>query len=94
MEQTAVELVPGRPGTIALTVPLDRDTIAETAAHNILFDRDETGAEYWQVYTRAFEKRFFFETVERRGPYAGYGAANAPIRLGAQSQFRTDPEIM
>jgi 4-hydroxyphenylpyruvate dioxygenase len=69
---------------------LDEDAIAGMRAHNILFDRDEAGNEYWQIYTRAFEKRFFFEVVERRGPYPGYGAANAPIRLGAQSQFRGD----
>ncbi|MGY2736719.1 bifunctional sugar phosphate isomerase/epimerase/4-hydroxyphenylpyruvate dioxygenase family protein [Sphingomonas sp. UYP23] len=65
--------------------------VGEMAALNILFDRDEAGNEYWQLYTRAFEKRFFFEVIERRGAYAGYGAANAPIRLGAQSQFRTEP---
>jgi 4-hydroxyphenylpyruvate dioxygenase len=64
--------------------------IAEMRAHNILFDRDEAGNEYWQIYTRAFEKRFFFEIVERRGAYPGYGAANAPIRLGAQSRFRAE----
>lgn len=66
------------------------DAIADMRAHNILFDRDEAGNEYWQIYTRAFEKRFFFEIVERRGAYPGYGAANAPIRLGAQSRFRAD----
>ncbi|MEG3147113.1 TIM barrel protein [Sphingomonas sp. RT2P30] len=66
------------------------DAIAEMRAHNILFDRDEAGNEYWQIYTRAFEKRFFFEIVERRGAYPGYGAANAPVRLGAQSRFRAD----
>ncbi|CAN5610414.1 sugar phosphate isomerase/epimerase and 4-hydroxyphenylpyruvate domain-containing protein [soil metagenome] len=66
------------------------DLIAEMRAHNILFDRDEGGNEYWQIYTRAFEKRFFFEIVERRGAYPGYGAANAPIRLGAQSRFRAE----
>jgi 4-hydroxyphenylpyruvate dioxygenase len=64
--------------------------IGEMRAHNILFDRDEAGNEYWQIYTRAFEKRFFFEVIERRGHYAGYGAANAPVRLGAQSRFRAD----
>ena len=71
---------------------LDAELVSQMAAYNILFDRDEAGAEYWQLYTRAFEKRFFFEIIERRGSYAGYGASNAPIRLGAQSQFRTDPD--
>lgn len=51
---------------------------------NILYDRDEDG-EYFQIYTRNFAKRFFFEIVERR-TYRGFGAANAPIRLAAQSR--------
>jgi 4-hydroxyphenylpyruvate dioxygenase len=54
-------------------------------AHNILYDRDGE-SEYFQVYTKAFEHRFFFEIVERRG-YAGYGAANAPVRLAAQARL-------
>ncbi|MEG3125478.1 bifunctional sugar phosphate isomerase/epimerase/4-hydroxyphenylpyruvate dioxygenase family protein [Sphingomonas sp. GB1N7] len=71
---------------------LDPEQVAEMAAHSILFDRDEAGHEYWQIYTRAFDKRFFFEIIERRGAYAGYGAANAPIRLGAQSRYRGEPD--
>ena len=71
---------------------LDEPLVARMQQHNILFDRDEANNQYWQIYTRAFEKRFFFEIIERRGPYAGYGAANAPIRLGAQSQFITSME--
>jgi 4-hydroxyphenylpyruvate dioxygenase len=65
---------------------LDADSVARMAALNILYDRDETG-EYFQFYSRAVAKRVFFEVVERRS-YAGYGAANASIRLNAQSQFR------
>jgi 4-hydroxyphenylpyruvate dioxygenase len=54
-------------------------------ALDILYDRDGT-AEYFQVYTHAFEDRFFFEIVQR-GDYTGYGAANAPIRLAAQTRL-------
>jgi 4-hydroxyphenylpyruvate dioxygenase len=71
---------------------LEDELVEPMKAHNILFDRDENGAEYFQLYTRAFEKRFFFEIIQRRGDYAGYGAANAPVRLGAQSRFRGEPE--
>ena len=53
--------------------------------NNILYARDGT-AEYLQVYTETFDQRFFFEIVERRG-YAGYGAANAPVRLAAQARL-------
>ena len=56
--------------------------------NNILYDRDGDG-EYFQVYTRTFEQRFFFEIVERRG-YWGYGAVNAPVRLAAQARLITD----
>jgi 4-hydroxyphenylpyruvate dioxygenase len=56
--------------------------------HNVLYDKDESG-EYLQAYTLNFQNRFFFEIVERRG-YAGYGAINAPIRLGAQARLSVD----
>jgi len=52
---------------------------------DILYDRDGT-SEYFQVYTHTFEDRFFFEVVQRRN-YTGYGAANAPIRLAAQTRL-------
>ncbi len=63
--------------------------IAELQHHNILYD-NEGGAEYLQAYTRTFDDRFFFEIVERRG-YRGFGAANAPIRLAAQSRLAGSP---
>ena len=63
------------------------------AADDMLYDRapGEQGedTEYFQFYSRAFARRVFFEVVERRG-YAGYGAANAPIRLAAQARHKTD----
>jgi 4-hydroxyphenylpyruvate dioxygenase len=52
-------------------------------ALDILYDEDEQGS-YFQVYTHVFAQRFFFEIVQRRGTYDGFGAANAPIRLAAQ----------
>jgi 4-hydroxyphenylpyruvate dioxygenase len=64
---------------------LPPDRLDALRAHNILYDRDGD-SEYLQVYTRSFEQRFFFEIVERRG-YAGYGAANAPVRLAAQARL-------
>lgn len=64
---------------------LPSERIAELKAHNVLYDRAGE-AEYLQAYTEAFEQRFFFEIVERRGGYGGYGAVNAPIRLAAQAR--------
>jgi 4-hydroxyphenylpyruvate dioxygenase len=69
---------------------LDPQLLAQLVEFNILYDRDGDG-EYFQLVSRAFAKRFFFEIVERRG-YRGFGAANAAIRLAAQSRYRDDLE--
>jgi 4-hydroxyphenylpyruvate dioxygenase len=52
---------------------------------NILYDRDEHG-EFFQLYSRNFGEGFFFEIVERRNGYAGYGGPNAPFRIAAQKR--------
>lgn len=75
---------------VAARFELEPARLDELAELNILYDRD-AGGEYFQLVSRAFAKRFFFEIVERRG-YRGYGAANAPIRLAAQSRYRDDIE--
>jgi 4-hydroxyphenylpyruvate dioxygenase len=69
---------------------LDTRLLDQLAEYNILYDRDAEG-EYFQLYSRAFGKRFFFEIVERRG-YRAFGAPNAVIRLAAQSRYREDAE--
>jgi len=76
---------------LAARFTLAEAVIACLAHFNILYDRDADG-EYFQLYSRAFAKQFFFEIVQRRG-YDAYGAANAPIRLAAQSRYRYDPAL-
>jgi 4-hydroxyphenylpyruvate dioxygenase len=49
---------------------------------DLLYDRDDDG-EFVHFYTRTYGN-VFFEVVERRASYDGYGAANAPVRLAAQ----------
>ncbi|MDR5819655.1 TIM barrel protein [Caballeronia sp. LZ043] len=56
--------------------------------HNILYDRDERGGEFFHAYTEQLDQRFFLEVIERRGGYDGYGAANAAVRLAAHAQQR------
>ena len=67
------------------------ERIDELRALDILYDREGQG-EYFQVYTEAFDQRFFFEIVERRD-YKGFGAANASIRLAAQTRTARHPEL-
>ncbi|TCR59418.1 sugar phosphate isomerase/epimerase and 4-hydroxyphenylpyruvate domain-containing protein [Bosea sp. BK604] len=64
---------------------LDPEFIDRLQEHHILYDRDGE-AEFLQVYTHVFAQRFFFEIVERRGGYSGFGAVNAPVRLAAQAR--------
>lgn len=68
---------------------LDDDFTAELKALNLLYDRDGNG-EFMQAYSEPFGEGFFFEIVERRGDYAGYGAPNAPFRIAAMKRFLRD----
>jgi 4-hydroxyphenylpyruvate dioxygenase len=63
---------------------LDPSLLRSMKENGVLYDRDD-GGEFFQVYTHAFEERFFFEIVERRG-YKGFGAPNEGIRLAAQTR--------
>ena len=58
---------------------------ARLRAAGAFYDSDDNG-EYLQLYTQPFADRFFFEIVERRSGYRGFGATNAPIRLAAQTR--------
>jgi 4-hydroxyphenylpyruvate dioxygenase len=49
----------------------------------VLYDRD-AGGELLHFYTPLVGGRLFFEVVERRAAYDGYGAANSPVRMAAQ----------
>ena len=64
---------------------LTRDQLEKLRVDNILYDRSASG-EFFHVYTDFVEDRFYFEIVERRGDYRGFGAINAPVRLAAQSE--------
>jgi 4-hydroxyphenylpyruvate dioxygenase len=65
---------------------LDDATLAALRRLKLLYDRD-AGGEFLHAYTQAFEDRFFFEIVERRGS-RGFGAANAGVRMAAQAASR------
>jgi 4-hydroxyphenylpyruvate dioxygenase len=61
---------------------LDADLLETWRSLGLLYDRDADG-EFLHFYT-ATVGEVFFEVVERRGGYDGYGAPNAPVRLAAQ----------
>ena len=59
--------------------------LARMRSLGMLYDRARDG-EFFHIYTRTFQKRFFFELVERRN-YDLFGAANTPVRLAAQASL-------
>jgi 4-hydroxyphenylpyruvate dioxygenase len=61
---------------------LKPDFLATLRELNLLYDRDADG-EFLHFYT-ATVGSVFFEMVERRGAYDGYGAPNAPVRHAVQ----------
>ena len=61
---------------------LDPAFLATLRELNLLYDRDADG-EFLHFYT-ATVGSVFFEMVERRGSYDGYGAPNAPVRHAVQ----------
>lgn len=72
-------------GDTQATFGLSDAMTADLRSHNILYDEDEHGA-YFQLYGMTIFDGFFFEIVQRKGRYGGYGARNAPIRLAAQTR--------
>jgi len=61
-------------------------------ALRIMYDSDPMGT-YYQLYSRAFDKMFFFEFVQRQG-YRGFGAYNASFRLASQEQFKPNEHAL
>ncbi|HWM06414.1 MAG TPA: TIM barrel protein [Actinophytocola sp.] len=62
--------------------------LAQLRENCVLYDRDEHG-ELLHFYTHILGDRVFFEVVQRIGAYAGYGAANSPVRMAAHRQLRS-----
>jgi 4-hydroxyphenylpyruvate dioxygenase len=67
---------------LAARFDLSDELLASLRELDLFYDRDAAG-EFIHFYTRTIGD-VFFEVVERRGGYDGYGGANAPIRLAAQ----------
>ena len=70
---------------VSARLGLDESETAALEGLGLLYDRDPAG-EFLHAYTQTFHDRFFFEVAERRGGYAGFGAANSAVRLAAQAR--------
>ncbi len=76
---------------VAARFSLEDEAGAELERLGLLYDRDAQG-EFRHAYTEPFHDRFFFEIAERRDGYAGFGAANAAVRMAAQAR-RIPPQF-
>ncbi|WP_276199250.1 bifunctional sugar phosphate isomerase/epimerase/4-hydroxyphenylpyruvate dioxygenase family protein [Chelatococcus sp. XZ-Ab1] len=88
----ALEISPNYYDDLAARFGIQPELLDQLRTHNILYDRDD-GGEYFQVYSTNYSEGFFFEIVERRGGYRGYGAANAPFRIAAQKRQLRPPGL-
>ena len=70
---------------VASRLPLPTKALSVMEGLGILYDANADG-EFLHGYTETFKQRFFFEVVERRRGYAGFGAANAAVRIAAQAR--------
>lgn len=71
---------------LAARFDLPSETLQRLIAGNVLYDEDSEGA-FFQFYSKPFAGNMFFEIIERRGDYRGYGAPNAPFRIAAQKRL-------
>ena len=67
---------------LAARFDLEQQFLEELRELNLLYDVDEHG-QFLHFYTQRVGN-MFFEVLERRNSYDGYGAPNAPVRLAAQ----------
>jgi 4-hydroxyphenylpyruvate dioxygenase len=68
---------------LAARTELAPEAIERMRDLGVLYDAGERG-ELLHVYTAMAGESLFFEVLERRGGYEGYGAANSPVRMSAQ----------
>jgi 4-hydroxyphenylpyruvate dioxygenase len=68
---------------LAARFDLAPDLLDSLRELDVLYDRSGDG-ELLHFYTAGGEGRVFFEVLERRGRYDGYGAVNSPVRMAAQ----------
>ncbi len=80
-----LEISPNYYEDLGARLGIETDMLKTLRAANILYDRDAEG-EFFQLYSTNVGEGFFFEIVQRRGNYRGYGAINAPFRIAAQKR--------
>ncbi|HEX5620955.1 MAG TPA: TIM barrel protein, partial [Solirubrobacteraceae bacterium] len=87
MRERGAELLPipdNYSDDLAARFELDADLLDELRELGVLYDVERGRGELLHFYSGHVEGRMFFEVLERRGGYDGYGAVNSPVRMAAQ----------
>ncbi len=71
---------------LAARFDIETETLEVMRSHDILYDR-VADTEFFQLYSRPFAGSMFFEIVERRAGYDGFGAPNAAFRIASQKDW-------
>jgi 4-hydroxyphenylpyruvate dioxygenase len=74
---------------LAARADLSADMLEALRDLGVLNDAEPSG-ELLHFFTETIGDRLFFEVIERRGAYGGYGAANSAVRLAAHLQRAGD----
>jgi 4-hydroxyphenylpyruvate dioxygenase len=77
---------------VAARFGLGADEVSELRALNLLYDRVGDNS-FLQLYSKPFGDGIFFEIVERRDGYTGYGGPNAPYRVAAQARLMRSADM-
>ena len=79
---------------LAQRFELEDGLLAALQQANALYDRSSAGGEFFQVYSLPLSSGLFFEIVQRKGGYSGYGAANSPVRRAALAALSDRPTAL
>lgn len=82
-----LEISPNYYDDLGARLEIEPDLLSRLRGANILYDRDPSGGEYFQLYSNPTADGRFFEVVQRSGGYNGYGAPNAVFRIAAQKRL-------
>lgn len=86
----ALEMSPNYYEDLAARFGLDPAFVADLKDLCLLYDREDGGGSFLQLYSLPFRDGMFLEMVERSDGYKGYGGANAPFRIAAQRRQMRD----
>lgn len=87
MRRQGLELMPvpeNYYADLAARLELPDELLDRLRGSQLLYDADGHGGELVHAYTAVQLGQFFFEILERRGGYEGYGTANTGVRLAFQ----------